>query len=132
MAGGGGGGLAPTTTSLTVSSSKVPATSQLTLTAKITSSNVVTGTVNFFDGQPGGAALGLAPPVAVVNGTAQLQATLNLVGTHQLFAQYSGDFQNQSSDSGILSVTATGTSSVQVTATSGVLLHTANVQVTVQ
>ena len=129
--GGGSGGPAPTTTSISVSSAKVPATSPFTLTARISSSNA-TGTVNFFDGQPGGVAAGLAPPVAVVNGTAQLQAVLNVVGTHQLFAQYSGDSQNQSSQSGSLNVTATGTSSVQVTATSGVLLHVVSVQITVQ
>jgi hypothetical protein len=81
--GGGGGGPALTTTSLVISSTKVPVISPLTLTAKISSSNTVTGTVNFFDMQSGGA---LSPPVAVVNGTAQLQASLTLVGTHQLYA----------------------------------------------
>lgn len=130
--GGGSGGPAPTTTSFTISSTKVSAGSQLTLTAKVTSSANATGTVNFFDGQQGGAATGLAPPVAVVNGIAQVQATLNVVGTHQLFAQYTGDSQNQPSYSGGLNVTATGTSSVQVTATSGVLVHTASVQITIQ
>jgi hypothetical protein len=129
VGGGGGGGPALTTTSLVISSTKVPVMSPLTLTAKISSSNTVAGTVNFFDMQSGGA---LSPPVAVVNGTAQLQASLTLVGTHQLYAQYSGDSQNQTSKSGNLSVTATGTSSVQVTATSGVLLHAVSVQVTVQ
>jgi hypothetical protein len=131
---GSGGPVGPvtTTTSMAISSTKVAAGTPFTLTANITSSKPVTGTVNFFDMGPGGAGLGLVPPVPVVNGVAQTPATLFLVGTHQIVAQYSGDSQNQPSKSGNLSVTATGTSSVQVTATSGVLLHVVSVQVTVQ
>jgi hypothetical protein len=127
--GGGGGALVATTTSITVSSTKVTAGSSFTLTANITSTKTVTGTVNFFDMQSGGA---LSPPVAIVGGAASIQGSLTLVGTHQIYAQYSGDGQNLMSQSGKLNVVATGASVAQVSGTTNTIIHYANVTVTVQ
>jgi hypothetical protein len=129
--GGGGGGGGPVPTSITMSSSatKVPQGTAVTLTATITSSKNLTGTVNFWEKNNGGA---LAPPVNVVNGAAQVQVNLSLVGTHQIYAQYNGDAQNQGSQSGTLNVVLTGTSDIQVTGTTGQLSHYANISVTIQ
>ncbi|MGB8477031.1 MAG: Ig-like domain repeat protein [Candidatus Acidiferrum sp.] len=130
--GGGGGGPVTTSTSITASSTKIASGSQLTFTAKVTSSKPVTGTLNFMEMEAPGVGYGLAPPVPVVNGTAQLQAALYLVGTHQIVAQYTGDSQNNPSQSATLNIVSTGTSFVQVTGTTGPLSHILNVNVTVQ
>jgi Bacterial Ig-like domain (group 3) len=84
------------------------------------------------DMQAPGVGAGLTPPVPVVNGTAQVQATIFLVGTHQIVAQYNGDGENQASQSGTLNITATGTSFVQVVGTTGSVSHLLNLNVTVQ
>ena len=132
IVGGGGGGPVPTTTAESVSSTKVASGTPFTLTATITSSKPVTGTVNFMDMQGGGVGAGLAPPVTVINGTAQVQVTVFPVGTHQIVAEYSGDTENQASQSGALNLTITGSSLVQITGTTGSVSHLMSLNVTVQ
>ena len=75
---------------------------------------------------------GLAPPVTVINGTAQVQVTVFPVGTHQIVAEYSGDTENQASQSGALNLTITGSSLVQITGTTGSVSHLMSLNVTVQ
>jgi hypothetical protein len=97
--GGGGGGGGPVTTSimLTTSPSKVPAGSSFTLTATVTSTRTLTGTVNIFAGHPP-AGTGVAPPIQVLNGAASaivtIPPTYSGPGTYEFWAQYTGDPNN--------------------------------------
>lgn len=126
--GGGGGGPVPTSISITASATKVPqATSpNLTLNATVTSTKMVTGTITFWENGGGGT------PVTVIAGSASTQMALPLVGTHQIYAQYSGDSQNQGSKSGTLNVVATGTTYMSVQSTNGPVSHDSSIWVTIQ
>jgi hypothetical protein len=95
----------------------------------VTSSKPVTGSVIFWEQNNSGA---LAPNAAIVNGTAQAQVTLNLVGTHQVYAQYIGDAQNNGSQSGNLNIVATGTAFIQLSGVTASLSHNVPFTVTIQ
>ena len=125
--GGGGGGQVPTTLTLTTSAMKVPSGSMVTMTVTVNSTQSPTGTVTL--GEPG-LQLGAG---AVINGTATFQF-LNLpVGTHVIGAAYSGDANNQGSQtSGTIAVVITGTVQINVSGTTGALTRTAPVSVTIQ
>jgi hypothetical protein len=128
--GGGGGGTtsAITSTSITVSSSNVPGGSPVTVTATVTSAKAATGTVTFTD--PNAGVLG--QPVAVVNGTAQMQLSVPFFGLYSITATYSGDATNLQSKSSAASLTVTGSAVVLVTGSTGALTHTSNVLLTIQ
>ncbi|WP_258195552.1 Ig-like domain-containing protein [Rhodococcus sp. OK519] len=67
---------------------------QISLSARVTSSGALTGTVQFYDGAtPVGAA------VALENGVAVLPHTFNAIGAHQITAVYSGGTGSQASTS---------------------------------
>lgn len=138
--GGGGGGPVPTSIVITTSNGKVPASGgSFTVTAKVTSSKPITGTVQFM-----GAQLTFPYPngVQVVNGTASY--TLNLgqgpfpanwppVGTYNIAAQYSGDANNQPSQTATgINEVFTGTTLVTIQGQTGSLSHQTNVAVTLQ
>jgi len=129
--GGGGGGPVATTTSIAVSANKVPAgsTPSLTLTASVTGSDTPTGTITFWENGNGGA---LAPTVNLVSGKASAQVALPLVGTHQIYAQYSGDTHNLGSSSSTYNVVATGTAYAQIQGVTGPLMHYSNVNIVIQ
>jgi len=132
--GGGGGGPVATTTSLTSTSGKIAAGASATLTATVKSSNAVTGYVSFNDASFPGV---IAPYVNVVNGTAQAQMTNTGSlsadpGTHAITAAYSGDGNNQPSQSGILNIVVTGTRQVLVVGQTSVDSHTVELNVTIQ
>lgn len=135
VTGGGGGGPTgpvPTTTTLSTSSTKIAQDASATLTATVKSSKPVTGNVSFLDASFPGV---IAPYVNLVNGTAQSQMinTGSLpAGTHVITAQYSGDANNQSSQSGGLSIVVTGTSTVLVVGQTSTDTHTFQLNVTVQ
>ena len=126
--GGGGGGPVPTSVSITVSATKVPQSTSpnLTVNATVTSTKTVTGTITFWESGSGGT------PVTIVAGSASTQMALPLVGTHQIYAQYSGDSQNQGSKSSTLSVVATGTTYMGVQASNGPVSHNSTIWVTIQ
>jgi len=128
---GGGNNPVPTTVSITASATKIPAanTPSLTLTATVTSSKAVTGTVNFWENGNDGA---LAPPATLVNGTATAQVALPFPGTHEIYAQYSGDANNRASQSSTIDVVATGSAYAQIQGTTGPVTHYSSVYVTVQ
>jgi hypothetical protein len=127
--GGGEGSPVPTSIIVTTSTNKAASGDQITLSAAVTSPRATTGTVTFWEQNNGGA---LAPSVTLVNGKAQAQVSLVLVGTHQVYAQYSGDAQNQTSQSGNLNIVTTGSAFVQISGTTGSLTHNVPVTVTIQ
>jgi len=129
--GGGGNNPVPTTALITASATKIPAanTPSFTLTATVTSSKAVTGTVTFWENGNDG---GLAPPATLVNGTATAQVALPSPGTHEIYAQYSGDANNRGSQSATIDVVATGSAQVQIQGTTGPITHYSPVYVTIQ
>ena len=88
----------PTTTSLTSSLNPANAGQQITYTATVVPAQA-TGSVEFMDG---GNSLGT---VTLLNGSASLSVTAAGSGAHSITASYSGDSQNQSSVSAVLSET---------------------------
>ncbi|PYT96959.1 MAG: hypothetical protein DMG38_21750 [Acidobacteria bacterium] len=126
---GGGGG--PTSVAITVSATKVPAgtSPSVTLSASVTSTKAVTGTITFWEKGNNGT---LTPPLTIVAGSASSQVGLPLVGTHQIYAQYSGDSQNQGSQSSTINVVATGTEYISVQAANGPVSHYSTIWVTIQ
>lgn len=134
--GGGGGGLTPTTTQLTVSSTKVADSPTATLTVSATvTGGTPTGTVQFM---VDGATLG--GPATLTNGStgsitvmaSQAPAFLQLVGTHTVSAEYSGGTTTASSASGTLNIAVTGVTSLPVTGTAGTDTATSSVALTIQ
>jgi len=134
---GGGTGPLPTSISIATSNAKVPASGgSFTLTATVTSSKPVTGTVIFSGAQsmfpyPNG--------VPVVNGVATY--TVNTgpgslqfpVGTYPITAQYSGDTNNQPSQTATgVNEVFTGTTLVTIIGQTGTISHPSNLAVTLQ
>jgi len=101
----------------------------VTLSAKVTSSKVVTGTITFWENGNDGA---LTPPLTIVGSAVTAQVNFPWVGTNQVYAQYSGDSQNQGSQSGTVNVVATGTAYFQVQAVTGPVSHYIPMWVTLQ
>jgi Pro-kumamolisin, activation domain/Bacterial Ig-like domain (group 3) len=111
--GGGGGGPYPTTTSLSVQQSGT----QLRVTATVHSSgSTPTGTVSLT--VDGGAPItgGVSAGLAIFSFTPS-----PAVGIHTLDASYSGDANDQASDSGQQGTVVTGSATIQVNATSGTI-----------
>jgi hypothetical protein len=127
--GGGGGGPVPTSVTMTSSIFKAPAGNPVTLSATVASTRGMGGTVTFWEQGNDGA---LTPPLTVVNGMVQSPVNLSLVGTHQIRAEYSGDSQNLPSKSANVNVVSTGSTYIQVTATSSSLSHYTTIWVTIQ
>jgi hypothetical protein len=118
--GGGGGVVTPesTTTVITLASPKIAQGNSVSATAKVTSTKSVTGTVNFFELNNDGA---LAPPVAVVNGSATTSLSVPSPGFHQIYAQYSGDAANTQSTSAQVPLVVTGSSNLGIIGKTGPL-----------
>ena len=128
--GGGGGGSSPvpTTLTLTTSSVKVQSGTNFTLTATVHSTNSVSGYVYFVD-----STLNTNIQGVPVNGVASVQLNEVLVGTHVLTAQYSGDANNQASQTtGSINEVITGTSQLSVVGTGLGNLHSTVINVTIQ
>ncbi len=127
----GGNNPVSTTISIRASATKIPAgrTPSLTLTATVTSSKTVTGTVSFWENGNDGA---FAPPATLVDGTATAQVSLEFPGTHEIYAQYSGDANNRGSQSSIFDVVATGSAHVEIQGTTGPVIHKSSVDVAIQ
>jgi len=99
------------------------------LNATVTSTKSVTGTITFWEKGNNGA---LTPPLTIVADSASSQVALPLLGTHQIYAQYNGDTQNQGSQSQTLNVVATGTTYMGVQAGNGPVSHNSTIWVTIQ
>ncbi len=130
--GGGGPTYAVTTTALTASTGKVPQGSSVTLTATVSSTKPLSGSVGFSSTNCGGWP-GAGGPLT--NGSAQAQVnSLNLqaLGTCFLVAGYSGDSVNTSSQSGKIGVVFLGTASQAVAGQLSTNSHYTQVSVTLQ
>jgi Bacterial Ig-like domain (group 3) len=126
--GGGGGGTmkAATHTSIAVPATKLPSTNNdFAFNVTVTSSGAApVGQVQLFDGTT---ALGL--PVSVSNGTVLVSIGLQGIGTHSVTAHYLGDAGTTASNSGALSLTVTGVTTLPITTTPS---GSGNVNLTIQ
>jgi hypothetical protein len=126
--GGGGGGPVATTLTLTTSSVKVQSGTTFTLTGTVHSTNPVTGYVYFMD-----STLNTNFQGVPVNGVATVQLAEVLVGTHVMSAQYSGDPNNQPSQTnGSINQVITGTGQLSVNGTGLGYSHSSTINVTIQ
>jgi hypothetical protein len=97
----------------------------------VNSSQAANGTVSLWDASVSSSA-GVAA-AQVVNGTAKMQLSNFLVGTHVFSAQYSGDSNTQpSKTNGSINVVITGTTSVFVQGATNTLTHSMPINVTIQ
>ena len=130
---GGGGGTVPTTITLVTSSAKIAAGGSFTLTATVTSSRAITGTVNIFQGQLGQGS-GVAPPIAVVNGKASVIVTGAFSpGIYAFWANYSGDTNNlPSQTTTTVQQVLTGTTYASYYAQTGGLSHQGTITINLQ
>jgi hypothetical protein len=127
--GGGGGTPAQPTITLTASSAKIPVFTSITLTATVTSTKPLSGTVTFSafnDSYP-------SEPVPVVNGiaSATIKPFVN-VGVYAATATYSGDANNNAATSSPINLALTGSTAVGVTGQTGGLSRSVSVPVTLQ
>jgi hypothetical protein len=127
----GGGVTQPQATTISVASSnaKVPYGSPITISAAITSSRPVTGTVDFFNfGSP------IAQGIPVVNNQAQMNQGNQLINTglYQITAKYNGDTNNMASTSAPLTQVITGTFPIYIMATTGTDIHQIQATVGIQ
>ena len=128
LVGCGGSSSKATNLVITSTNTKVASGQPLALQASITSANNPTGTVTFYDG---GTAIGT--PSAVSDNSAVLNITSLSVGTHTITASYSGDSNNQASQSGdVLNQTITGQFTLIVNAAAGTDSHPITIQATLQ
>lgn len=120
--GGGGGSSSPptaTSTQLSVSSTKVAANGTITVSATV-SGGIPSGSVQFF--VDGSAIGGLAPVNNGTTGNITVTAGdaprfLPIAGTHSVSARYLGTTTTQASQSQMLSVMVTGTTSFVIAGT---------------
>ena len=126
--GGGGGGSVPTTTVLSVQSTKVTQMAGLTLTATVDSSRPVTGSIRLTS-----ANCNVSLDYQLQTGTQQVFNPGFLpVGICTFVANYEGDPNNFPSQSGSLNVALTGTVNMQVSASTSVVSHPVSLGVTIQ
>ena len=130
--GGGGGNTGtppgPSTISLATSNAKVLEFNPVTITATVTGTSLLSGTVQFFD-----FANPIGGPVGLAGGQAQIQGNLfGNVGVHQITATYSGDAKNLSSTAQGLTQTITGTQTIFLQANTGGNVHSIQVILGVQ
>jgi len=127
----------PTSITIATSNAKVSSSGgSFTLTATVTSTKPVTGTVLFTGAQ---VAFPYPNGVPVVNGVATY--TVNVgpgglqfpVGTYTITASYSGDTNNQVSQTATgVNEVFTGTTVVSIVGQTGTISHQTNVSVTLQ
>jgi hypothetical protein len=133
--GGGGGGTSqvPTTTQLTVASTKIAQLGSLTVSSTV-SGGASGGSVQFtVDGVQVGTLVpvnsGTTGPVTLDAASAPSLSTV--VGTHLVTAHYTGSATSQPSQSGTLKVTVTGVTSLPITGTSSTTSGSGNISLTI-
>jgi sugar lactone lactonase YvrE len=84
----------PSSTTVTSSSNPAAVNQGVTFTARISSPNQVTGTVQFFDGAT---PIGLPQTVVTATNTATIATSFTTLGTHVITAVYGGDNLNAAS-----------------------------------
>jgi len=124
---GGGGQLPTTTTTITVTSTKVAQGTNIAFSIAVTSTGTAAnGHVQLFDGT---SALGSS--VTVSNGSATINNAGLLAGTHAISAHYLPDPYTQASQSGVLNVAVTGTTTFVISATPAASNGTPTVNITI-
>jgi len=127
---GAGGAVSPVATSITLSTSsaKVPQNQAFLITATVTSSKALTGSVTFYNfGVP------IVSGIPISNGQAQTGAGyINNPGLYQITATYSGDVNNQPSTSSALTQVITGTMQGTLLGKTGGDIHSLQVNFGVQ
>ena len=116
---------------LTSSSAKIAQGTAPTLTATITSTKPVTGTVTFAVVTPSLGSIFNSGPITLVNGVAQTQVTGLPLGTVEIDASYSGDASNLASMSSF-NQTSTGSTQVIVDGATGQNFHELTINATLQ
>jgi hypothetical protein len=126
IAGCGGGSVTPTSIVLSSSDTKVASGSSVQLSALVSASHVVSGTVTFYDGSTA-----IGSPVVPTGSVSTLTTSSLAVGTHAITAKFSGDSNDGASQSSdVLDQTITGAFTLQVNAVSGALSHTISIPAT--
>ncbi|HMD39088.1 MAG TPA: Ig-like domain repeat protein [Candidatus Acidoferrum sp.] len=97
-----------TATKMTVIADKEPSTTAFTFAVTVTG-GTPTGMVQLFDG-----ATAIGTPAAVTAGTATPTAPALSVGTHSISAHYLGDSTTNTSASGSLNLTSTGSATITI------------------
>lgn len=125
---GGGGGPSPTTTKISVTSTKVASTTSVAFTVTVTStgSRTPTGTVQLYDGT-----FTLGTAASLSNGSATINASGLAVGTHAFSVHYLGDTYSNVSQSGVLNIAITGTTTFAISASPAASNGNANVNLTI-
>jgi hypothetical protein len=110
---GGGGGTSATTTKISVTSTKVASGTSIAFSVTVTSTGtrMPTGSVQLYDGT---AVLGTAGTLA--NGSATINISTLTVGTHAINAHYLADAYSTASQSGVLNIAITGSTTFAITA----------------
>ena len=132
--GGGGGSSSATTTaaasatstSLSVSSVKVPQGAPFTVTARVSGSGTAGGQVTFLSGT------NVIGTGSLTNNVATLRLFTLPVGTHTITARYSGDGQHLASQSQAVQAVITGTTQMVVSVTVGTNTKSVVIPVTLQ
>jgi len=128
FSGCGGSSATPKATLIALTSSNIKAASGTSLTFTATLQALASnpaGTVTFYDGTTA-----IASNVPVAQGTATFQSSSLTVGGHVLKAVYSGDANDEPSNSTAITQVVTGTTTLQITASSGTLTHVISIPVT--
>jgi len=112
--GGGGGGTSATTTKISVTSTKVASGTSIAFTVTVTpttGSRNPTGTVQLYDGT----AL-VGTPGTLASGSATINVSSLSVGTHAISAHYLADAYSTASQSGVLNIAITGSTTFAISA----------------
>jgi large repetitive protein len=126
----GSGGFSPSSSVVVLQSSqsKIASGTAVAFIAQISGEgSTPTGTITFYDGST---ALGNA--ATLTNGQASVQVSNLSVGTHSITASYNGDASHLPSTSQPVYEAVTGTTTLQLIASSGSLSHAVNINLTVQ
>jgi hypothetical protein len=120
----------PSSTTLVLDTAQPKAASgtAVTFTTTIAGVNgVPTGTVTFSDGS-----IAIGTATTFTNGQATISVSNLGIGTHSISAKYSGDSLHDASTSNAVYQAITGTTPLDITATSGTLIHTVDLNLTIQ
>jgi hypothetical protein len=114
--------------SLTTSAVKSPVGTPVSFSAAISADHTVSGTVDFLDNGKT-----MAQGVAVNAGRASFTTSNLALGTHPITASYSGDDHTHAAQTSVpLNQVITGAGQLQITATSGTVVHTTTVNFNLQ
>ena len=130
--GGSGGGSStqvPTSIAISVPKPKAGQDGLLSVSAKVTSSKPLSGTVTFFS-----VALGtMSSDIPVTaDGSANFQLILPELGYYQIYARYNGDLNNLASKSGNVAAAKTGSTQVALVGVNNAETQSVSIPVTIQ